>query len=74
MLFNQSKLLLTIGCFGLLSMQPVLAQEQMLKTITVTGEGIERIPTTIANVQLGVEIQGENASQVQEEVAQKVTL
>ncbi|MTF40649.1 SIMPL domain-containing protein [Cyanobacterium aponinum] len=71
MLFNQSKLLLTIGCFGLLSMQPVLAQEQMLKTITVTGEGIERIPTTIANVQLGVEIQGENASQVQEEVAQK---
>lgn len=71
MLSNQSKLLLTLGCLSLLSMQPVLAQEQMLKTITVTGQGIERIPTTIANVQLGVEIEGQNATQVQEEVAKR---
>lgn len=71
MFFHQSKLFLTLGCLSLISMQPVLAQEQMLKTITVTGQGIERIPTTIANVQLGVEIEGQNATQVQEEVAKR---
>ncbi len=71
MLSNQSKLFLTLGCLSLLSIQPVLAQEHTLKTITVTGQGIERIPTTIANVQLGVEIEGQNATQVQEEVAKR---
>lgn len=71
MLSNQSKLLLTLGCMSLISMQPVLAQEQMWKTITVTGQGVERIPTTIAHVQLGVEIEGQNATEVQAEVAKR---
>lgn len=71
MLSNQSKLLLTLGCLSLISMQPVLAQEKTLKTITVTGQGVERIPATIANIQLGVEIEGQNATQVQEEVAKR---
>ncbi|BAQ65218.1 protein of unknown function DUF541 [Geminocystis sp. NIES-3709] len=52
-------------------MQPVLAQDQILKTITVTGQAIERIPTTIATVQLGVEIEGKNASEIQQEVAKR---
>lgn len=54
-------------------MQPVLAQDQVFKTITVTGQAIERIPTTIANIQLGVEIEGKNAIQIQQEAAKRTT-
>lgn len=67
------KFFLSFTCLSLALMQPVLAQEQILKTITVTGQGIERIPTTIANIQLGVEIEGQNATQIQEEVAKRTT-
>ena len=28
-------------------MNPVMAQEQVLRTLTVTGQGIERIPTSL---------------------------
>lgn len=49
----------------------VLAEEKMLHTLTVTGQGIKQVPTTITQVQLGVEIKGETAEQVQQEVAQK---
>ncbi|WP_446682725.1 SIMPL domain-containing protein [Cyanobacterium sp. HL-69] len=52
---------------------PVIAQEQIVKTITVTGQGIESIPTTIATVQMGVEIEGQNPAQIQQEVAQRTT-
>ncbi|MBL1209573.1 SIMPL domain-containing protein [Geminocystis sp. GBBB08] len=58
-------------CLSVALMQPVLAQEPILKTITVTGRGIERIPATVANVQLGVEIEGKNATQIQQEVAKR---
>jgi uncharacterized protein len=53
------------------SINPVLAEEKMLHTLTVTGQGIEQVPTTITQVQLGVEIKGETAEQVQQQVAQK---
>lgn len=46
-----------------------LAQETMLQTLTVTGQGVERIPTTLTQVQLGVEIRGETATEVYEKVA-----
>lgn len=49
-------------------MNPVMAQEQILRTLTVTGEGTQRIPTTLTQIQLGVEIQGNTAAQVQQEV------
>lgn len=65
------KLFISVSCLSLALMQPVLAQEQILKTITVTGKGIERIPATVANVQLGVEIEGQNATQIQEQVAKR---
>ncbi|WP_242411895.1 SIMPL domain-containing protein [Cyanobacterium sp. IPPAS B-1200] len=52
---------------------PVIAQEQIVKTITVTGQGIESIPATIATVQMGVEIEGQNPAQIQQEVAQRTT-
>lgn len=69
-----STLFISIGCVGYISLapiSPVLAQEQIVKTITVTGTGVERIPATVANIQLGVEIEGKNASEIQEEVAKR---
>jgi hypothetical protein len=41
------------------------------KTLTVTGRGVESIPTTLAEVRLGVELQGKTAQQVQQEVAKR---
>jgi uncharacterized protein len=58
---------------------PVFAQVQgiqrsispMPRTITVTGQCTEKIPTTLADVQLGVEAQGKTAQDVQQEVARR---
>ncbi len=50
---------------------PQPTQERMLRTLTVTGQGIEKIPSTLALVQLGVEAQGKTAQQVQQEVARR---
>lgn len=50
---------------------PVLAQEKLLRTLTVTGQGVERIPTTLTNVSLGVEVQGKTASGVQQEAERR---
>lgn len=50
-----------------------MAQEEVLRTLSVTGEGIERIPATLAQVSLGVEIQGKTAAEVQQEVAQRTS-
>ncbi|MEC4988834.1 MAG: SIMPL domain-containing protein [Oscillatoria sp. PMC 1068.18] len=47
------------------------AQERMLRTLTVTGQGKTEIPATIAQVQLGVEVQRETATAVQQEVARR---
>ncbi len=50
---------------------PVLAQEKMLRTLTVSGRGVEMIPTTLTTVRLGVEVQGKTAQEVQQEVAKR---
>jgi uncharacterized protein YggE len=51
---------------------PAMAQEeQLMRIITVSGRGTERIPTSLTSVQLGVEAQGQTAVDVQEEVASK---
>jgi uncharacterized protein YggE len=52
---------------------PAEAQEKVLRTLTVTGEGIDTIPTTLTQVQLGVEIQGKTATEVQQEVAKRTS-
>nr|WP_245602698.1 SIMPL domain-containing protein [Gloeothece verrucosa] len=54
-----------------MSISPAFAQEKILRTLTVTGQGEQRIPATIAQVELGVEIQGNNAATVQQEVAKR---
>lgn len=70
----------TLGTTGIsMTALPVLAQsrlpqptqERMLRTLTVTGQGNEKIPSTLALVQLGVEAQGKTAQQVQQEVAKR---
>ncbi|HHP7229279.1 MAG TPA: SIMPL domain-containing protein [Xenococcaceae cyanobacterium] len=58
---------------NLVDINPVMAQEQILRTLTVTGEGVERIPTTLTQVQLGVEIQRKTAAEVQQEVARRTS-
>jgi uncharacterized protein len=62
-------LTLTIACFT--GLAPAVAQEQRLRTLTVTGRGIEAIPTTRTQVRLGVEVQGKTAAEVQQEAARR---
>lgn len=50
-----------------------MAQEQALRTLTVTGQGMERIPTTLTQVELGVQIEGNTAEKVYQEVAQNIS-
>lgn len=70
---NLGQSLVMAVCLNLITVMPSFAQEALLRTLTVTGQGEYVIPTTIAQVQLGVEIQGKTAQQVQEEVAKRST-
>lgn len=61
-----------LGLLGILfAAHPVLAQEKQLRTLTVTGRGTERVPTTLTQVRLGVEAQGKTANEVQQDVARR---
>jgi len=53
--------------------QPGLAEEKerMLRTLTVTGRGMESIQTTLSLVNLGVEVQGKTAQDVQQDAARR---
>lgn len=62
---------LALGILSIGFSDPVAAQERMLRTLTVSGRGVERIATTITRVELGVEFQGKNANEVQQEVASR---
>lgn len=59
------------GMLSLLWINPVLAQERMLRTLTVSGRGTEMVTTTLTQVRLGVEAQGKTANEVQQEVARR---
>ncbi len=52
---------------------PAMAQEQLVKTLTVTGNGTVTIPTTLTHVSLGVEIQEKTATEVQKNVAERTS-
>lgn len=56
---------------GLIQAGPALAQERQLRTLTVTGRGEEKVQTSLAQVRLGVEVQGKTAQEVQQAVAQR---
>ncbi|MBW4563000.1 MAG: SIMPL domain-containing protein [Mojavia pulchra JT2-VF2] len=47
------------------------AREKLARTLTVSGRGVETIPTTLTQVNLGVEIQGKTAQEVQQEAARR---
>jgi len=73
----QIALLTGLLCFS--GASAVLAQEQprspnsniVLRTITVTGRGVESIPATITEVRLGVEVQAKTAAAAQQEAARR---
>jgi uncharacterized protein len=52
---------------------PAMAQERIMRTLTVTGQGEEAIPTTKTQVDLGVEAQGPDPAAVQQEIARRTT-
>lgn len=53
-------------------LQPGWAEEKIrLRTLTVKGQGVERIPTTLSKVSLGVQVRGKAANVVQQEAARK---
>ncbi|MBE9206662.1 SIMPL domain-containing protein [Nostoc sp. LEGE 06077] len=54
-------------------MLPASAQEKekLWRTLTVSGRGMESVPTTLSLVNLGVEIQGKTAQEVQQEAAKR---
>ncbi|MEL6165137.1 MAG: SIMPL domain-containing protein [Cyanobacteria bacterium J06628_3] len=57
---------------GIASVQPGFAEEkEVLRTLTVTGRGVETIPTTLSRVSLGVQVEGKAAATVQQEAARK---
>ena len=67
-------LALAVGSFfNCALISPVMAQERVLRTLSVTGQGVERIPATLAQVSLGVEVQGKMAAEVQQEVARRTS-
>lgn len=51
--------------------RPAFAQEQMLRTLTVTGVGEVDIPTSLSEVRLGVEVQAQTAEAAQQEAARR---
>ncbi|MFM2313064.1 MAG: hypothetical protein RLZZ04_2340 [Cyanobacteriota bacterium] len=62
------------GCLSLIvAVNSAMAESKLAKTLTVTGNGMKTIETTIAEVQLGVEIQGKTATEVQKEIAQRTS-
>ncbi|MBE9227449.1 SIMPL domain-containing protein [Phormidium sp. LEGE 05292] len=70
-------IVLGVGLLSVFLGGAVVAQEQrqiptqLIRTVTVTGRGVESIPATIAQVSLGVEAQGKTAQEVQQEVARR---
>lgn len=72
--YERLGLFLFISSFlSLMSVSSVMAEPELNRTLTVTGSGMEKIATTIAEVGLGVEIKGKNAAEVQQEIAKRTS-
>ncbi|MEO1144677.1 MAG: SIMPL domain-containing protein [Cyanobacteria bacterium J06638_22] len=61
---------LVVGALSLAVLPPAIAQE-IMRTITVTGEATESIQTTLAQVNLGVQVQAPSAEAAQAEAASR---
>ena len=64
-------LCLTLTLVSFLGLDAAAAQEQRIRTLSVTGRGVEAIPTTQTQVALGVEVQGKTAAEVQQDAARR---
>lgn len=72
-------LVLLFLAFGLLGVTTCssIAQDRgqvqniLMRTLTVSGRGVETIPTTLSEVRLGVEVQGKTATVAQQEAAKR---
>ncbi len=62
---------LAAGLLALAFMPVAIAQEAIVRTITVTGQGEESIPATLTQVNLGVEVQADSADAAQRQAAQR---
>ena len=64
-------LCLTLTLVSFVELDAATAQEQRIRTLSVTGRGVEAIPTTQTQIALGVEVQGKTAAEVQQEAARR---
>lgn len=62
---------LTFGMVSFAVIEPVYAQEQRARTLTVNGQATIDIPTSLTQVSLGIEVQGSKAEEVQQEMARR---
>ena len=62
---------LSLGFMSFPYAPPVAAQEQQMRILTVNGQGRVSIPTSLTQVQLGVEVQGKTAEEAQQEAARR---
>ena len=71
---NLSKMLFISSFLSLILVSNrAIAESELLKTLTVTGNATETIPTSLAEVSLGVEINGETPTRVQQEVSRRTS-
>ena len=61
----------TAPLLALPPLHPALAETHTLRVLTVTGQGSESLPTTIAIISLAVEVNGLTAEAVQQDMAQR---
>jgi len=64
-------LCLTLTLVSFVGLDAAVAQEERIRTLSVTGRGVEAIPTTQTQVALGVEVQGKTATEVQQDAARR---
>lgn len=62
---------LLVSTANLVGCASVQVPETQTQTLTATGKGTVQIPATLAQVSLGIEIQGKTAQQAQQEVAKR---
>ncbi len=58
---------------GFILTKPAMSAEKLLSTLQVTGQGSKKIPTTLTQIELGVEVTGKTATEVQEQIAQRTS-
>lgn len=62
---------LSFGLVSLAAIPPVVAQEQLTRTLTVNGQAVVDVATTLTQVNLGIQVQGRTAEEVQQEIARR---